>query len=205
MMKRPQMSATNNGQNEGNNDNDSTSCEVKQNGRQLYVYCDIDDQAALNFNRIIRNMSMSHRQQAISLGIEPLPIELRIQSYGGDIFSGFSMYNAISDVINSGVPVHTIVDGCCASAATFISVIGSKRMMYPRSFMLIHQLSGGMWGSYEELCDGKINIDEIMSGIKDIYFTHTNIKKEDLKGILQRDLWFTPKKCLQLGLVDTVL
>ena len=53
--------------------------------------------------------------------------------------------------------------------------------------MLIHQLSSGLWGKYEDLKDDMENCDNFMKTIKDIYEEHTNIPKKELAKVLNSD------------------
>jgi ATP-dependent protease ClpP protease subunit len=71
--------------------------------------------------------------------------------------------------------------------------------------MLIHQLSGGMWGKYEELVDDFKNATVLMERINEIYKKHTKIPPKVLKDILKRDIWFDSATCLKYGLVDEVI
>ena len=77
--------------------------------------------------------------------------------------------------------------------------------MHESSFMLIHQLSSGMWGKYEELKDDMKNNDLLMKTIKDLYQERTKIPKTKLNQILKHDLWFDAKTCLRYGLVDDII
>ena len=70
--------------------------------------------------------------------------------------------------------------------------------------MLIHQLSSGLYGKYNELEDDMENNKHLMSTIKDIYKQHTTIPMKKLDEILQHDLWFDSKTCLDYGLVDEI-
>ena len=118
------------------------------------------------------------------------------------MFSGFA---AVDYIINSPVPVHSYIDGCAASAATIMSVVADKRYIHRHSFMLIHQLSSGMWGNYEALKDSMENCDALMETIKKIYIERTRIPKKHLDDILKRDLWFDAETCLKYGLVDEII
>ena len=71
--------------------------------------------------------------------------------------------------------------------------------------MLIHQISTGVWGTYENLADEKESMDSLMEMLESIYLKNTNMKKKQLKELLKRDLWMNPKKCLELGLVDEII
>ena len=71
--------------------------------------------------------------------------------------------------------------------------------------MLIHQLSTGLWGKYEELVDDFKNASMFMERIQEIYKQRTKIPTKTLKEILKRDLWFDSETCLKYGLVDEIL
>ena len=86
-----------------------------------------------------------------------------------------------------------------------MSVVGHRRLMHSHSYMLINQLSSGMWGKYEELKDDMENSENLMKVIKDIYIKHTNIPKRELDKILKHDLWWDAKTCLKYGLIDEII
>lgn len=102
-------------------------------------------------------------------------------------------------------PVYSYIEGMAASAATIISVVCDRRYIYKYSYMLIHQLSGGMWGKFQEMEDDFKSSKDLMNDIKNIYVAHTNLKKKELKDILKHDLWWNSKLCLENGLVDEVI
>ena len=71
--------------------------------------------------------------------------------------------------------------------------------------MLIHQLSGGMWGKFSEMKDDMLNSEMLMTKIKSIYQEHAKIPKKVLDDILEHDIWWEAEKCLQYGLVDEII
>ena len=99
----------------------------------------------------------------------------------------------------------TIVDGCCASAATFLSIVGKQRYINRHAYMLIHQLSNVMWGKYEEFKDEMENMDKLMTMIKGLYSQYTKLPDTKIEKFLKHDIWFTPMECLEYGLVDKIL
>jgi ATP-dependent protease ClpP protease subunit len=129
-------------------------------------------------------------------------IFLHINSYGGNIFAGLACMDSI---LQSDIPVITIVDGACASAATFLSVVGNERYINQHAYMLIHQLSSLMWGKYNEFKDEMKNLDNFMAVIKGVYKRYTKIPMKKLEEILDHDLWFDAKTCLEYGLVDKIM
>lgn len=172
---------------------------------RIYFYSDIDVDRILKLNRTLCEMSgqMVVQQHNLSLE-EPPPIKLHINSFGGFIFDGLSAMDEIVK-IQETVPIHTIVDGACASAATFMSIVGSHRQIKANSFMLIHQLSSSFWGRYSEIIDEKQNLDLLMDTIKGIYKQYTKVPKKKLEEILQHDIWWDAQQCLDYSLVDEII
>jgi ATP-dependent Clp endopeptidase proteolytic subunit ClpP len=168
---------------------------------RIYFYSEIYRDQILQLNKNLRMLQNSNLYDAAVQEREVSNIFLHINSYGGSIFSGFS---AMDEILKSKVPIFTIVDGCCASAATFLSIVGKKRFIRPNAFMLIHQLSSVAWGKFNELEDARKNNVKLMERIKQIYFTYTKIPEEKINEILDHDLWFDAETCLKYGLVDEI-
>lgn len=179
----------------------SSSSEVKSSDNRIYFWAPVDTKSVLTFNEELRKVSNNLKRQAMHLGTKPAPIYIHINSPGGRIFDGFSAMDAI---LRCDVPTISVVDGRAASAATFLSMVADKRTITPHSYMLIHQLSSGMWGKYEDFKDNMSNLDELMRVITNLYIERTALPKKKLKGILKHDLYFNAQKCLKYGLVDEV-
>jgi ATP-dependent protease ClpP protease subunit len=174
--------------------------EVVEN--RIYFYSRIETEKILQLNRNILSMGINLQREATIQNREPANIYLHIQSYGGSIFAGMA---GMDEIIKSVVPVHTMIDGCCASAATFLSVCGKRRFINRHAYMLIHQLSSFMWGKYEEFKDEMQNLDKIMVMIKQVYKEYTKIPMSKLDEILKHDLWFDADQCKEYGLVDEII
>lgn len=182
-------------------DEDAGGSGVKSVGNTIYYYADVNRPSILALNTRLRKLAYESRKRALQEEQEPVGITLRISSYGGSVFAGIAGMDAIR---TCPVPVTTVVEGGAASAATFLSVAGSKRVITRHSFMLIHQLSSFMWGKYSEFKDEMSNLDKIMRIIKDVYSRRTKIPEAKLEEILQHDLWFDANECIEQGLVDRI-
>jgi ATP-dependent protease ClpP protease subunit len=169
----------------------------------IYFYSDVDVSAALSLNKNITllNNQLSTIQNNYKL-VETPNINLHINSNGGDLFAGFSIVNYVK---NSRIPIHSIIDGYAASAATLFSVVAKKRFMKEYSFILIHQLSTSFWGKYSEFEDEMTNNKLLMNQIYKIYEDHTKIPKKKLVEILKKDIWFDAKQALEYGLIDEII
>ena len=180
---------------------DDSRVSVEHN--KIYFYSGVTRQDNLALNKLIHatGNKLSNIQKVYKLE-EPPKLHLHINSYGGSVFAGFG---SVDYIRNCEVPVVSIIDGCAASAATIMSVVAEERLMHEHAFMLIHQLSSGMWGKFEEMKDDMKNNELLMKKIIGIYEEHTNIPKSKIKDILKRDLWWDAKTCLKYGLVDDII
>jgi len=192
-----------------NNNKDKVVIEeptvLEVSGNKIFFYSEIDRSSILTLNKTITNKSSGYMaEQADYQANEPYPIYLHINSYGGGVFQGLAGMDRIL-AVRKDTPINTVIDGCCASAATLLSIVGSKRYIYKHAFMLIHQLSSFSFGKYYEIKDNMDNLDRIMDILREIYLEYTKIPKEKLEEILKHDLWFDAKQCYEYGLVDAVL
>ena len=71
--------------------------------------------------------------------------------------------------------------------------------------MLVHQLSGGASGKFEELKNEYSNMVEFMEIIKKTYLTYGNISSENLNDLLKQDLWLNSAKSLEYGFIDEII
>ena len=164
---------------------DNNRIETKSN--RIYYYCEVSRGRNLTLNMKLKELSGDLIDRARNLQVDPGSIYLHINSYGGSVFAGFS---SVDYILNSEVPVTSIIDGCAASAATIMSVTAKHRQINKHAYMLIHQLSSGMWGKYQEQKDTMENNDRLMKMIIDIYEEHTKIPKKELDKLLKHDLWW---------------
>lgn len=185
-------------------DSDSNDSDrVLTTNNKIYFYSEVSRPKVLTLNKSITNVGLSLQNRANTLGLkDPGKIFLHINSYGGSVFAGLA---ATDCILGSPVDVTTVIDGCAASAATLMSIVGTHRLMSKHSFMLIHQLSGWISGKYAELQDDMKNNDLLMKTIKSIYEEHTKIPKTQLSKILKHDLWWDATQCLKYGLVDEII
>ncbi len=176
---------------------------VEADENRVYFYSSVGEKEVFELVKILRAMDIEMQALSLRLGIKQIPIELHIHSGGGDLFSGLA---AIDTIQNMKTPIHTYVQGSVASAATLMSVCGSKRFMYKNSVMLIHQISTAMmYGKYHEFLDEIENQNLLMDKVKCIYKEKTKLDDKTLDEMLKHDLWLSSDKCLELGLVDKIL
>ena len=169
---------------------------------KIYYYAGINRDGAVELNKKIGELESKSLTLGNNLDIGPPTLKLFINSGGGSITAGIS---SMDTILRCKVPVDTYVDGFCASAATFLSVVGSYRFMSRNSYMLIHQLSSNFWGKYSEFEDEKQNLDLMMKTIKNVYKTYTKLPMKKLNEILKHDLMWDAETCLGYGLIDEIV
>ena len=178
----------------------TTSIAVERNN--IYLYGDISPQSCEELKNKLNEMDFNGQLFKISYNTDPPPINLHIQSIGGSLMNAFYIVDLIE---NLQTKVVTYVDGYSASAASLINVVGKERYMTKNSLVMIHQLSSGREGKYEELNDANENMNLLMNKIKIIYLKHTKIPVEVLDDILKHDLWLDASKCKEYGIVDKII
>ena len=171
---------------------------IKTIGNNIYFYEDIYSEEILELIQQITHLTYTLQVKSLEFSFEP-HINLHIYSPGGDAFMGFHIYEFIK---KNKVPIYTHINGNIASAATFMFLAGHKRFMTPFSTILIHQLSTGFLGKYEDLKDEYKNSSELMKIIKNLYAENTTMKKKDLDSILQRELFLGYQDCLKNGIIN---
>jgi ATP-dependent Clp endopeptidase proteolytic subunit ClpP len=169
---------------------------------KIYYYAGVNRESAVELNKKVSELESKSLTMSKTLDIDAPPIKVLINSGGGSITAGIS---SMDTILRCKVPVETYVDGFCASAATFLSVVGDHRYMSRNSYMLIHQLSTGFWGKYSEFEDEKQNLDLMMTTIKNVYKKYTEVPMEKIDEILKHDLMWDAKTCLEYGLIDEVI
>ena len=180
----------------------STEKHISVQENKIYYYSSVNRDSAVELNKKIAELESKSLSLSNSLEIDPPPVKIMINSGGGSIVAGIS---SMDTIIRSKVPIHTYVDGFAASAATFLSVVGTHRLMSRNSYMLIHQLSTGFWGTYANFEDEKQNLDLMMKTIKDVYKKYTKVPMKELDGILKHDLLWDAQKCLDMGMIDQII
>ncbi|AWI34371.1 ATP-dependent Clp endopeptidase proteolytic subunit ClpP [Helicobacter apodemus] len=131
-------------------------------------------------------------------------IYLYINSPGGVITSGFSIYDTMSYIKPD---ICTICIGQAASMGAFLLSCGEKGKRYslPNSRIMIHQPLGGARG---QATDIEIQAKEILrlKGIlNSILADNTNQPLEKIAKDTDRDFFMSAKEAKDYGLIDAVL
>lgn len=174
---------------------------IKVIGNELLFYGDVDRENTLEFVEKFKKLEIELlKKMAELVGYEPM-IRVHIMSEGGDVYAGLNMMNVLE---RSRVKVVTIAQGACCSAATFVLLGGSERHIGKNAYVLIHQISTEMWGSFNDLKHELKSTDKLMKMLKDMYLSKTKIPESKFKSLMKKDIYLPPDKCLKYGIVSEI-
>lgn len=130
-------------------------------------------------------------------------IKLYINSPGGYVTSGFSMYDTIKSIKS---PVSTICTGLAASMGSIILSAGEKgrRFIQPHARVMIHQPSGGARGPASDI---EISAQEIVKTKElsaQILADNCGQKFDKIMKDFNRDHWLGADESLAYGIVDGI-
>ena len=130
-------------------------------------------------------------------------IDIRINSNGGDVFSGIAIYNAIRQ---SNADIRLYVDGVAASMASVIALCGKPVEMSRYARLMLHSVSGGCYGNKQEMAKCIAEIESLEDSLGEMYAQRMGMSKEEVKAQYfdGTDHWLTAQEGLQMGLIDGI-
>lgn len=134
-------------------------------------------------------------------GITAPQIRLRINSPGGEVFEGLTIYNALLD---HPAEIHVIVDALAASAASFIAQAGDRVTMNRGAQMMIHDALGLCYGNAAEMETMRDLLDRVSSEIAGIYAARGGGELDAWRSRMRDETWMNGAEAVELGLADDV-
>ncbi len=123
-------------------------------------------------------------------------ITVRINSPGGDVFAGVSIYNAL---VEHDGKVTVKVEALAASAASFVAMAGEDIIMLPGSMMMIHNPWTFAMGNKDELSKVVEMLEKTGDSIASIYVARTGKSEEEISELLAAETWMTAQEAVDLG------
>lgn len=129
------------------------------------------------------------------------PVELRMNSGGGEIFEGIAIYNALC-----ARDVAVYIDGIAASAASFIAMAASpgKLFMAKNASMMIHDGQAMAMGNAKDLSDLVDVLERESKKIASIYADRTGKTQKYFRNKMRKETWYDADQALEEGLVDKI-
>lgn len=130
------------------------------------------------------------------------PVEVQINSPGGDMFEGFAIYNVLREHPHD---VTVKVMGMAASAASIIAMAGDRIEIGASSFIMIHNcwvLAYGNRNDLRELADWLEPFDQAM---RDVYVARSNQDAKAVAKMLDDETWLSGSQAVEKGFADALL
>lgn len=129
-------------------------------------------------------------------------IRVIMNSPGGEVFEGYSIFNALK---SAGLKVNTFVTGQCASIATLIACAGENIVTSPVSHWMFHKPAGGARGNASTLVDTAKELEQIEQTMAEVYAS--KMGKDIAQGLMlmsKGNYTIPPKELLSLGFINSI-
>jgi ATP-dependent Clp protease protease subunit len=131
-------------------------------------------------------------------------IYLYINSPGGSITAGMAIYDTMQYIKPD---VATVAMGMAASMGQFLLASGAKgkRFATPHARVLMHQPSGGIYGTTTDVRIGAELIMHMKKVLSELTAEQTGRTVEQIVKDADHDRWFTAPEALEYGFIDGVI
>jgi ATP-dependent Clp protease protease subunit len=131
-------------------------------------------------------------------------IIVNINSFGGEVFTGFSIYDAL---VSSPAKVVTKNIGCAMSIAATILMAGDEIQAYENSTTMVHNSWTFVAGNADELKLRAAELEQIDKRILNIFSSRRGIdtNSDEFQSAYKTEKELTSNEAKALGLIDTVI
>ena len=134
--------------------------------------------------------------------LNPKPLDIRIDSTGGDVYEGFAIASAIQRYDGETV---SHIDGIAASAASYIAVMADRVVMTDYAQLMIHDAWTMAVGNASEMLDTAARLDALDWTICGILASRSGKEPEEVKAAMDAETWYSADEALEAGLCDEVV
>jgi ATP-dependent protease ClpP protease subunit len=172
---------------------------------QIYLYGEIEPSYLNIWGDLVESKtSAEYIRKAIEKAETINGIELYINSIGGYVDEGVSIYNLLK---RQSVPVTAYIDGMTCSIASVVAMAADKIVMPSNTTMMIHHAIGGCYGNAKEHREFATQLDKISEASTNSYLVHAGNKltRETLEPLLDAETFLTAEEAFNIGLCDEIL
>lgn len=117
-------------------------------------------------------------------------LNIYLNTPGGEVFIASTMCSMLQRLKDNGTKIHTFVDGLCASAGTFLLMMGDDINMYQNSMLMIHKPVIDCYGNALDLqkCIDLLDTVENSTMIP-LYMKKALKSEEEIKEKINNESW----------------
>ncbi|MFI3210906.1 MAG: Clp protease ClpP [Peptostreptococcaceae bacterium] len=128
-------------------------------------------------------------------------INVRINSYGGEVAEGLAIYNALK---GHKATIKTYCDGFACSIASVIFMAGDERIMSDASLLMIHNAWTYANGDSNNLRKVASDLEIITKASSNAYLKEINVDEDTLKNMLDDETWIMPEEALSMNFATKI-
>lgn len=129
------------------------------------------------------------------------PLDIRIDSGGGDVYEGFAMCSAIQRYKGETT---AYIDGMAASAAAYVAAVCDRVVMNDYAWFMIHNAWTLTVGNAQELAATIDRLNQIDATIRDIITKRSTLTSEEVAAYMEAETWFSASEALEAGICQEV-
>ena len=133
---------------------------------------------------------------------ERKPIRIFFFSPGGDLDINYALIDTIK---MSQTPIIGINIGQCASAAAYIFLSCHKRYMLPHAYFILHQGSGTLSGTFEQICAQMEDYQQQVEELSAFVLEHTTYSEDAIAEKIVGEWYIRKDEALENGVVHDVV
>lgn len=130
-------------------------------------------------------------------------ISLYINSPGGEISAMFSIFDTMT-YIKPDICALAYGNACSAGSFILAGSTKGKRFVLPNSQLMIHELSGGSQGKFNDMKVSFKHTEALYDKMARYYVDFTGQPLDKVKKDMERDHYLTAEEAIEYGLVDKV-
>lgn len=160
--------------------------------RQIFMLGPVNDNMANNI--VAQLLYLQHKDKK-------KPITIIINSPGGSVTAGLSIYDTMNSISNE---VNTVCIGQACSMGAFILAAGDNRSAQPSARIMIHQPSGGFSGQSTDFQIHAKEIGTIKHYLNSVMAHNCGKDVSEIEKDTERDNFLSAYESLAYGLIDEV-
>lgn len=159
----------------------------------ILLYGDVGDGQKVDSGRVVSELMALQAQYG--------KIDVRINSNGGDVFSGIAIYNALR---TSKADITIYVDGVAASIAGIIALCGKPLYMSPYAKLMLHAVSGGTWGNASALRQTASMMETLQGDLARMIAHRCGMEAKEVTARYfdEKDHWISADEAVSMKLAD---
>lgn len=140
-------------------------------------------------------------QKVKAMVVGQQPVTVHINSPGGVVTDGLAIYHILRKHPGH---VTAIIDGLCASAATFVALAADEIVMAEHSLMMVHNPWMSATGDATQMRKTADTLDVHSREMAALYTERTGISEEKVAAIMEAETWYNAYEAVEAGFAHRV-